>query len=676
MKSIKLDHITLGVCYYPEHWECSMWLDDLRRMKEMGIETVRVAEFAWNKFEPVEGEFTFEFFDKFMDLAYAEGIKVIFCTPTATPPAWMSERYPEILNADKNGNLIHHGFRRHPNLNSEKFRFFSARITEKIAEHYSRYPNIVGWQLDNEINCECSVYYSESDHKAFREYLKRRFGTLERFNEVVGAVFWNQTYTDWEEIHLLRNTYNNRRNPHMGLIEKQFISDTVIGYFKLQADIIRKYSNAYITTNGLFDFIDYEYLTDEIIDFISFDNYPNFRYAQNLNPANTNGMRDRNTSHKLTRVRGISPIFAIMEQQSGAGGGTNGFSPQATPKPGQMRLWTMQTIAHGADYVSYFRWRTCPVGTEMYWNGIFNCDNRFGRRAEEVMKTHRDIGKIQAVCGEEYFAEIALLWDCDNEWDAAEDTFHSGFDRWSQDSWFRVCQKKHIPYDLIYINERTTLESLSKYKLVVYLHPAILTERAAELLRSYAEQGGTVIFGCRTGYKDTTGRCLMTPPPGYAADFCGAKVEDFTFLSAYDAKQYINIGEHRMTAYHFNDILEVIDGEAIGTYENNYYAGRCGASLKRIGKGRVYYYGAVFGAEAVEVFLSLENMGVPRGIGEWLDIPETVELAVRGNYAFLLNYEPEPVEIKTKKPCRDMISDAEFTDGIKLEPYGVAVLEI
>ena len=187
-KALRLNHIMTGVCYYPEHWDPALWRDDLRRMKAAGIEAVRIAEFAWTVFEPKENEFTFEFFDSFMDLAFEEDMKVIFCTPTATPPAWMSHRYPEILNADMDGHLMGHGHRRHSNLTSERFRYFTARITEKLGEHYGKHPCVVAWQLDNEINCESTRYLAESDHAAFRAWLQKRFGTLDAFNNAIGAL--------------------------------------------------------------------------------------------------------------------------------------------------------------------------------------------------------------------------------------------------------------------------------------------------------------------------------------------------------------------------------------------------------------------------------------------------------------------------------------------------------
>lgn len=223
-KSIQLDKITMGVCYYPEHWPESLWENDLERMLAHDIEVVRIAEFAWNKFESQEGVFSFDFFDRFLDLAHKKDIKVIFCTPTATPPAWLTHNYPEVLNAKEDGTLYRHGMRRHYTYNSPKYREFTARIVDKIASHYCAHPAIIGWQIDNELNCEMSVFYSASDHVAFRNYLKKKFKTLEALNETMGTTFWNQTYTSFEEIYLNRPTVSNSTNPHLSLEEKRIMN--------------------------------------------------------------------------------------------------------------------------------------------------------------------------------------------------------------------------------------------------------------------------------------------------------------------------------------------------------------------------------------------------------------------------------------------------------------------
>lgn len=672
--SLHMDHLTLGVCYYPEHWNKSLWADDLKKMKEYGIEVIRIAEFAWNKFEPHEGEFTFDFFDEFMDLTLAEEMKVIFCTPTATPPAWMSEKYPEILNADVDGHLIHHGMRRQHNMNSPKYREFTARIVEKLAEHYSKYPNIIMWQLDNEINCECDRYYSESDHKAFREYVKNRFGTLENFNREIGADFWNQTYTDWEEVHLPRRTnFGGMGNPHVDLLEKHFISDTIIGYFKLQTDIIRKYTKVPITSNGIFGHIDYHKLVGDVLDFITYDNYPNFAFEKNLDVSRQNGLRDRNTSYNLSTIRSISPVFGIMEQQSGPSG-WNFRMVHATPKPGRLRLWTLQAIAHGADFISFFRWRTCTFGTEIYWHGLHDYSNQPNRRTTELCETHKDIQKLQVLCGKKYFAEAAILKDYDNMWDGEEDSWHSEVDRISNDGWFRAFQKKHIPFDFKYITDETTLDELKNYKLLVYPHPTIFTEKRATLIKAYTEQGGTVIFGCRTGYKMLNGSCYMMPMPGYAAALVGAEVEEFTFLSPYDEAQFVTLDDTKISAPCFNDILTITDGEVIGTFDSNYYAGKPAVSVKKLGKGKAYYFGGAFGEDTAKYFIDKEGLTAPLGIDSLIDIPENIELAVRGEHIILLNYGEEAVTMKCSGKFKELISDTVVENQIVINGINAIVL--
>ena len=170
----KWDGISLGACYYPEHWDRSLWVEDLRRMKANGIFTVRIAEFAWTMLEPSEGHFVFDFFDEFLDVAEQEQMKVIFCTPTATPPAWLTEKYPEVLNCRIDGAMYRHGMRRHYNYNSPVYQRLCARIVDQIAAHYAKRACIVGWQIDNELNCETDEFYSESDPVAFREFLREK----------------------------------------------------------------------------------------------------------------------------------------------------------------------------------------------------------------------------------------------------------------------------------------------------------------------------------------------------------------------------------------------------------------------------------------------------------------------------------------------------------------------
>ncbi|HIS57646.1 MAG TPA: beta-galactosidase [Candidatus Fimimorpha excrementavium] len=688
-KCWNLDQITLGTCYYPEHWDSSLWRDDLIRMKEHGIQVVRIAEFAWNKFEPREGEFTIGWFDPFMKIAEEEGISVIFCTPTATPPAWLTEKYPEVLNADAQGLLYRHGLRRHYNYTSPKYWELSRRLIHKLAVHYCSYSNVIGWQLDNEINCEMAEFHAESDHKAFRDYMRMKFETLDNLNEKMGTTFWNQTYTDWEEIHLRRHTVGGFNNPHMELEGKRFISYAAYAFLKMQAEAIRPYlkEDQFITTNGIFPNVDYQRLVPEVLDFITYDNYPDFAYGMDANPRQEGNLKDRNSSFNLARVRSISPVFGIMEQQSGPGGWT-GRILQPMPKPGQMRLWTMQAIAHGADYIGYFRWRTCGYGTEIYWHGLNDYSNGPNRRLEELKTIHEETVRLSdaGLAGARYQANYAILRDYDNDWDGAEDKMYGPLADKSMDGWFRAFQHNHIPFDFYYWRDETTAEELGQYEILIYPHPAILTRERADILMEYMKNGGTVIFGSRTGYKDEYGRCPMRPMPGFAGELCGVRVKDYTLLGPDDDMEYVSWEGDRMEAPWFNDVLEQKEGgEILAVFQNNYYDGEPALIRKQNGKGWGYYFGGGFSEDTANGFIQKLGMKPVRGVSH---VPAEVEAALRSktvmiqtdgtevvrNYLFLLNYTKEEKTVELENKFEDVLSGETLTGQVKLPGYGVVCL--
>ncbi len=670
--------MVLGTCYYPEHWPESLWKEDLERMLECGIRVIRIAEFAWSKAEPYEGVFTWEFFDRFLDLAREKGMKVIFCTPTATPPAWLTEKYPEVLNGTIDGVLFRHGGRRHYNYNSPVYQEKTRIIVEAFASHYGPHPAVIGWQIDNELNCERDEFYSESDTAAFRVFLQKKYGSLDRLNEAWGTTFWNQTYTDWKEVHIPRTTPSNNTNPHEVLDYTRFISDSACRYAKLQSDIIRKYVKPgdFITTNGLFSNLDNQRMAKESLDFIMYDSYPNFAYTKENYGKFAATLQDRMWSRNLMEVRAVSPNFGIMEQQSGANGWNNRMAAP-TPKPGQMTLWTMQSVAHGADYVSYFRWRTCTMGTEIYWHGILDYSGRENRRLREVRKIHRKFQSISEAAGSRYEARTAVLKDYDNIWDAQLDIWHGDVDRLSQQSLFLAAQKSHTPLDSVYLREDTTAEDLKNYPVIFYPHPVIVNPQRAAILEDYVKAGGCLVLGCRSGYKDMTGKCVMDRLPGLFAKMSGADIPEYTRVNPDDEPVYINWDGIRLEAAVFNDQLEPLGDTAqvLGRYENCYYAGAPGLICNALGEGRVYYFGAAFTEETARVFL--EKLGVITPYADVLELPQECELAVRKKdgrkYYFVLNYKKTPVKIQVKEALVDLYTGETIRGQMELEAFGTRV---
>lgn len=675
---VKNKDFQLGVCYYPEHWSEELWSDDFKRMVDLGFSTIRIGEFAWSLFEPNEGEFSFDLFDRALDSAHEHGLKVVMGTPTATPPAWLTHKYPEVLNVSSEGKQYQHGQRRHYNYNTDIYRNLSARIVRKMADHYKNHPAVIGWQIDNELNCETDVFYSEADNEAFRKWAKEKYETLDKLNDTWGTVFWSQTYTDWEQIYLTRPTVSDSPNPHQALDEKRFFSDSAISFAALQANIIKEVApDHWITTNGLFGHLDNHHMTNEILDFFAYDSYPNF---STIYPdQGDNPLLDRKWSWNLSNVRSIGSSFAVFEQQSGGGGWVNRMV-QPSPKSGQMRLWTYQSIAHGADMLLYFRWRTATMGTEMYWHGINDYHNQPNRRVEEAGRIGKELKEVgNTIKGSVYQADVAILRDYDNDWDGEMDLWHGPLSSKSNISWFKALQYNHIPADVFYVHDDTTSKELERFKTLIYPHPTIMTERTAELLTQFTENGGTVIFGCRAGYKDKTGQCYMKPFPGLLQKLTGVTVEEFSMISESQEPPQIETETGSMEASGFFEVLKSVSADArvLATYDDRYNKGKPALVKNTFGKGQVYYYGGVFTEQSANFILSDLEIRAPHK--DWLHLPKMVELSIRRGedgkeYIFLLNYSDKEQIVTADRKTNNILKNIAVEGSFKMEPFGVAIL--
>ena len=692
-QNFRWNELSLGVCYYPEHWDRSLWQEDLRRMKEVGIGTVRIAEFAWSIFEPEEGVYTFEFFDSFLDLAQNEGMKVIFGTPTATPPVWLTEKYPEALNCRKDGVKLRHGMRRHYNYNSKTYQKLAAQIVRKLAEHYAKRPCIVGWQIDNELNCEVNEFYSESDTLAFREFLQEKYRTLDALNRAWGTVFWNQTYGDWNQVYVPRPTINDMFNPHAVLDYTRFISESAIRFCRMQSDILREYIKPgdFITTNGMFGNLDNHRMTDTCLDVYTYDSYPNFAYCMKEDPGNNRTLNDRKWSRNLTEVRSVCPHFGIMEQQSGANGWNTHMEAPA-PKPGQMMLWAMQSVMHGADFVSFFRWRTATKGTEMYWHGILDYDNRDNRKLAEVREFHKRMQAINEIAGADFIAPVALVRDYDNIFDAQLDVWHGRIAGSSETEIFVASQLTHTPMDIVYLLESTGAEELMKYKALIYPHAEVLTEKMCAVLKEYVREGGCLIIGARTGQKDTDGQCVMMRMPGPLSGLTQTAVKEFTFVGPADDAVMADWDGSLIETGIFNDILEDVgpdavvlaryyngnrcsDDEAVSDGAVPYYAGEAAVIETKVGEGTILHFGGTFIRNNVEIFL--KYAGVLQPFADIISAPEECEIAIRRkegkDYLFVLNFDKASKEIVLYKNMTDLDTGEIVSGSVSLPPYGTKV---
>ena len=365
----------LGVCYYPEQWPESWWAEDARRMRETGISFVRIGEFAWSRYEPERGAFDWGWLDRAMDVLGNAGLKIVLGTPTCTPPKWLVDDNPDMIPMDQHGRPRGFGSRRHYTFSAQSYWAESRRIVEILSKRFGHHPALVGWQTDNEYGCHDTILsWSETDLKAFRQWLRRTYQSAEQLNEAWGNAFWSMDVNDFDEV-VLPNLAVTETNPAARLDFWRFQSSQVAAYDAMQCEIIRANSpGRWITHNfmGFFNEFDH-WPVGANLDLASWDSYPigfveRFPFSE----------EERNlwalTSHPDVApfhhdlYRGVGPgRFWVMEQQPGP---VNWAAWNPVPKRGMVRLWTWEALAHGAEVVSYFRWRQAVSGQEQFHAGL------------------------------------------------------------------------------------------------------------------------------------------------------------------------------------------------------------------------------------------------------------------------------------------------------------------
>src|SRR6185436_1752930 len=371
----------LGVCYYPEHWPETMWADDARRMADLGLRYVRIGEFAWSAVEPRPDQFDWGWLDRAVKTLGDAGLKIVMGTPTATPPKWLIDRSPEILPVDERGRRRGFGSRRHYCFSSRVYREESARITQTYAERYGAHPAVAGWQTDNEFGCHNTVHsYSPDALRAFRLWLRERYGAVQNLNAAWGNRFWSMEYTSFDEIDLPMGAVTEL-NPSHRLDFFRFSSDQVASFNDEQVAILRRHSpGRFVTHNFMGAFLDFDHWKlARDLDLASWDSYPlgftdtapmitraeKERYAQTGHPDISA------FHHDLYRSVGRGK-FWVMEQQPGP---VNWARWNPSPAPGMVRLWAWEALAHGAEVVSFFRWRQAPFAQEQMHAGLNRPDN-------------------------------------------------------------------------------------------------------------------------------------------------------------------------------------------------------------------------------------------------------------------------------------------------------------
>ncbi len=643
----------LGVDYYPEHWPESKMENDLERIVALGANTVRIGEFAWHMMEPVEGEFDFSFFDRAIERIKSYGLQIIFGTPTATFPAWLANKYPEILSSDEYGHQRAFGGRRQYCYNSDVYKAKTEIIVSELLRHYANEEAIVAFQIDNELGHEGSDQcYCGSCVRNFRRYLNTKYESIQLLNMRYGTIFWGQTYNDFNEVPAPLPTITTH-NPSLQLDWARFRSDSINQYAKLQIDIVRKYKMPHqkVTHNLFGGFFDRAYdqnVLASYLDVVSYDNYPVWGGLEKpLSPAHIAMTHDY--------IRGLKKQnFWIVEELMGAQGHTViGY----LPRQGQAKLWSHQAMARGCESLLYFRWRGMTKGAEQFCQGILDADDRINDKYTEAQTFFSDVKELEDVYNSEIQSDVAILYDYDNRWSWHNQPQSHAFNYTDEILRF------YTPYhDLNIMTDVIDLKkSFEHYKILMVPMMQIMDQETIERLTTFASNGGTVVLGFRSGIKDRDNNLYFGENP--LKSLIGSEIKSYESLGHGVIKPlvgYDNSNDNLKTCSVWRDLIEPIDSETILRYEDEFYGSYAAVVSNKVGAGKVYYVGCGLSENGMHEIIKeiISNQGISPKL-----TPEGVESVVRtfdgGSVEILLNHNGKIIE----------------HDGMKLEPYGYKTIK-
>ncbi len=640
----------LGVCYYPEHWPEEFWARDAARMADIGLTQVRIGEFAWSRLEPSPGDFRWEWLDRAIETLGAAGLGVALGTPTATPPKWLIDRHPDILAHDRHGRPRRFGSRRHYCFSSERYRAESARIVEAMAARYGRHDAVIAWQTDNEYGCHDTVRsYSPEAERAFRRWLAARYGDIGALNGAWGTVFWSQDYRAFDEVDLPNLTVTEA-NPSHVLDFHRFSSDQVVAYNRLQTDILRRLSPGKpIFHNFMGFFFDFDHFAvGADLDFAAWDSYPlGFLDVAPFPPEDKVRYRRQGHPdiaafhHDLYRAAGRGR-FQVIEQQPGP---VNWAPHNPAPLPGMARLWAIEAAAHGADAVSYFRWRQAPFAQEQMHAGLLRPDDQPAPAYQEARAAARDFVAVGAAAPTP--ASVALIFSYEAHWLFEAQPQGAA---WSYPGlvfeWYSALRRFGLDVDIV-----SPEAALSGYKAVFVPSLPIIDDAFVERVRA---SSALAVFGPRTGSKTAT----LTIPPTLAPGALTALVPlTVTHVESFPA-------DHR-EAGRFNDgavsgriWLDHVETALAPLAARN----QGGGLLYRNGKALYLTTVPDHGFLAALFWSILTEAGVATA-----PVDPDIRLRRRGDLVFAFNYGPEPRDVSA------IAGGASFVLGAPLiEPAGVA----
>jgi beta-galactosidase len=662
------DQYWVGTSYYPEQWSSRQWASDFGKMAAMGVNTVRMAEFAWSSMEPSQGHFEFAWLDQAISLAHANGIQVLLGTPTAGVPPWLYKLHPEVLGANQNGNYSYGG-RKGFSIDSPAMREAARQMILRMAERYGSNPAVVGWQISNEPGYPFENY----DHHsllAFRAWLQQRYKTIAALNEAWGGKFWSNEYDDFSEIQFLLNPAEGANHPGMRIDYRHFFSDSFLRWIKFETELIRPHApNQILFTN----WPDTHWSVDlfaaaRLLDVTAWDNYGIMAGDGDFHQQWFAAM-----NHDLCRCTRPDHRFFVAEERS---------QPPVGSDPLVVRLQAYMDIAHGSSGTVFFEWRSPLASNEMGYVSMLEADGTPGITADQLSRLSKELGRISPRLSKATtHSRVAMLYSYPNHWDRGG---------WQTDP---LKSKGNYadsgPFQRFYggakvlgnnIDILPPEASLSQYRIVIAPGLQMLSDEVFSGLEVYVRQGGILVIDRRAGTQDDFGRLRPLVAPGLFTAMAGVRVESNSRTHNQNPQTAI-VFDGKLQRFKVNGEIERLRMEGaqpLALLEGEGVEGVPAVTIHAYESGHVVY--AATESDDAEFYdLLFDVLGQKFHIEPILQVPKGVEVVSRKGenreWIFLLNLTSQKQQIALPFAGVELLSGQSVSSSLKLEGFEVAVIE-
>lgn len=666
-----------GGDYNPDQWlkYPEILAEDLTLMKKAKTNTFSLGIFAWSALEPREGDYHFDWLDKIMDDIYALGGNVILATPSGARPAWMSQKYPEVLRTNERREKLHHGGRHNHCFSSPIYRKKVAQINKKLAERYQDHPALLMWHISNEYSGEC---HCELCQENFRQWLKNKYQSLDALNEAWWGAFWNHSISEWAQIES-PSPIGEQMVHGLNLDWKRFVTDQTIDFYEHEIKDIRKITpDIPITTNFMadtqdlipFQSLDYGKFSKHV-DIISWDCYPAWH-----NDWGT-------TADLASKVGFINDQYRSLKQQpflimESTPSGVNWHPVNKTKRPGMHQLSSLQFIAHGSDSNLYFQWRKSRGSSEKFHGAVVDHDGSEQNRVfQDVKQVGEVLEKIKEVKGGTKKSKVAILYDWENNWalDDAQGYSHASkkYPQTLQEH-YRYFWNNDISVDVI-----TKDHTFSEYDLVIAPMLYLLTEETIQKFAKYVEKGGNLVSTYITGVVNSSDLTYLKGWPKLLQEVFGINLVETDTLYSKDRNELLFAGK----TYEVKDYCSLLDmnqATSVGTYQKDFYANQPAVTTNQYGKGKAYFIGARTGQDFLTDFYQ-QLTDELQLMDEWI-IEGDKDVSIQSRevdgtmYYFVMNFSEEVKEIESATIGMDLVAQVNTEKRIKLNPYDVKIIRV